>query len=163
MAWRSVVYVEQDRMLALEIQPMLQNPCCVYVPDDNSWRDYAPDWSVHRKTEIVDFIKAVQWNRALQYIDGPCSFASVEILPGSLESTEGGQRLLSMDLFRAGSEVSAQQAKEIWCLAARKFAEAASGEVNIFRTEVVEGSVFEEIELPVLKSNPNVNLVMHSE
>jgi len=39
------------------------------------------------------------------------------------------------------------------------FAEQAKGSVTIYASEVIPNSVFQAVELPALKKNPNVTLV----
>jgi len=75
-----------------------------------------------------------------------------------LESTPGGRALEDRRLFEAGSKVTHERAHEMWHEAARMFAEQAKGKVTIFMSEVIPDSVFQAVELPALKKNPNVTL-----
>jgi hypothetical protein len=87
------------------------------------------------------------------------SVGPVKVIHGSLESTEGGQALEAQRLFEPGSKMTHEQAHQLWHTAARMFAEQASGTVTIFMSEVIPDSVFQAVELPALKNNPNVTLV----
>jgi hypothetical protein len=162
MGWRYVSYIEGENTLTLPIQPMLTGHCLVYVPDASRWKKEAPSWARNKRRGILKFLSAVNWNRGIKFVDGG-EFITEEPVSGSLESTPAGQKLEAMNLFDPGSEFSRRGAMEVWLAAARRFAEAQEGEFHIYRTEAVPGSVFEEIELPALESNPNLKLVFHSE
>jgi hypothetical protein len=84
---------------------------------------------------------------------------SPNLIPGSLESTPGGSALEAMRMFNPGSDVSYERGHEMWYEAARMFVRRARGTVTIFMTSVVPDSVFQAIELPELKKNPNVTLI----
>lgn len=82
----------------------------------------------------------------------------------TLEQTAGGQVLDKMNLFGKGSPVTPAQAKEIWDIASRRFAEGASGEVNVFSTGATRFSPFGErtwwkIEREALMANPDVHRI----
>lgn len=62
-------------------------------------------------------------------------------------------------LFEPGSPYTHEQAHEIWHEVVRKFVGQAKGKVTIFMSEVIPDSVFQAVELPALKENPNVTLV----
>jgi hypothetical protein len=81
------------------------------------------------------------------------------VIPGSLESTQGGQYLESLRLFEPGKNISFEEARKIWLIAERRFAEEARGDVTIFaEQQAIPNSVFREITLPTLKKNPHVTL-----
>jgi RHS repeat-associated protein len=52
----------------------------------------------------------------------------------TLEQTPGGKFLDSLNLFEPGSPVTKAEAAQIWDAASKRFAEGASGEVNVFST-----------------------------
>ena len=81
------------------------------------------------------------------------------MIRGTLESTPGGQALGERRLFEPGSKTTHQEAHKVWHEGARMFAEQAKGSVTIYAREVVANSVFQTVELPTLKKNPNVTLV----
>jgi hypothetical protein len=80
------------------------------------------------------------------------------VIPGSLESTKGGAEFEAKNLFAPGSELTFEQAREIWIMLARRFAQAARGKVTIFADTLIPNSVFKEVELPALRANPQVSL-----
>jgi hypothetical protein len=62
-------------------------------------------------------------------------------------------------LFGPGGKVPHSISHKLWHWAARKYAETARGEVRIFTGETpIPDSVFEVVELPALRANPNVTL-----
>ena len=82
----------------------------------------------------------------------------------TLEQTRGGKVLDKMDLFGKGSPVSGAQAKEIWDIASKRFADGASGEVNVFSTGATRFSPFSErtwwkIERDALMKNSAVRRI----
>ncbi len=82
----------------------------------------------------------------------------------TLEQTKGGQILDKMDLFGKGSPVDGAQAKEVWDIASRRFAEGASGEVNVFSTGATRYSPYGErtwwkIERDALMKNSKVQRI----
>jgi len=160
MGWRYLTYLEGEQSLSLAIEPMAVGPDIVYVPDAEAWSRVAPAWARNRATEILERIKSVPWSRDLQWSEGPNSAFLTDDSPvsGSLESSSGGQQLEAERLFHPGSGLTHAQAHECWHLAARMFAEATRGRVTLFVNGAVPNSVFREIELPALRSNPHVTL-----
>lgn len=83
----------------------------------------------------------------------------------TLEQTAGGKYLDGLHLFGKDSGMSGKQAAEIWDVASVKFAQGASGDVNMFGTGAKKmndfGSVrtWWRIEKPALISNPDVTSV----
>src|SRR5947209_6269674 len=160
MGWRRVVYQENDDVLWLSIEPMAAGADLVYVPDAEAWRRSAPGWAQSRREEILQRLKEVRWNRVIEWREGASFVISgiPEPVPGSLESTPGGQTLEAARFFNPGGQLTHEQAHQVWHRAAERFAQAAKGKVTIFLTDIVEGSVFQVVELPALRSNPAVTL-----
>jgi len=162
MRWQSILYREDDGGLQLEIEPMFQVPDVVYVPSENQWAATAPAWARGRRLEILGKLKGMAWHRDLEWREGENGvIPNDHIVPGSLESTQGGGQLLAMRLFDPNSQLTSAQARQIWQIAVRQFAEQASGTVSLFIGARVPGSVFEMVALPALKKNPNVTLEWH--
>ena len=161
MGWRYVSYVEGDVSLWLLIEPMVKGDDHVYVPNEASWLKGAPSETGRRRLEILSRLKSIAWNRNLAWHDCECPlhFGPHEVIHGTLESTPGGRALEDRRLFEPGSKVKHDHAHDLWHEAARMFAEQAKGTVTIFMGEVVPNSVFQAIELPTLKKNPQVTLV----
>jgi hypothetical protein len=159
MGWRYVSYIENDVSVALSIEPMVKGDDRVYVPNETNWLKGAPALARERRAEILERLKSVAWNRKLSWQECECPLTSDTVISGSLESTPGGQVLENRRLFEPGSKITHEQAHEIWHDAARMFAEQAKGKVTIFMSEVIPNSVFQAVELPTLKKNPNVNLI----
>lgn len=163
MGWRYVSYIEGDASISFQIEPMVKGADRVYVPSESSWLRTAPEWVRPRRAEILSRLKLVKWNRRLEWPESDKSsvgnYSSDTPIPGSLESTPGGRALENMRMFEPGSKVTHAQAHRIWHDAARAVVELATGTVTIFMSGVVPGSVFQEIELPALKRNPNVTIV----
>ena len=160
MGWRYVTYVEGQRLLSFQIEPMAVGADIVYIPDAQAWSRSAPSWAAARAGEILGRLKSVAWRRELEWSESvDSSFLTSDVpVPGSLESTPGGQHLEAQRLFHPESTLTHAQAHEVWHMAARRFAEAARGRVTIFATGVNPKSVFGAVELPALRTNPNVTL-----
>lgn len=168
MGWRYVAYVEKDKgvSLSLDIEPMVKGDDRVYVPNESNWLKEAPSWARERRSEILDRLKSVAWNRKLTWREVEYS-VSISVrdrdipIPGSLESTPGGRELEDRRMFEPGSKYTHEEAHKIWHEGARMYSELVKGEVNIFMggKPAIKDSVFEAIELPTLKKNPNVTLV----
>ena len=161
MGWRYVAYVEGEVEFWLPIDPMVKGDDRVYVPDEASWLKAAPAATKNQRSEILARLKSAGWNRKLswQECDCPLAVGPPVVIPGSLESTAGGQALEDRRLFEPGSKVKPEEAHDLWHEGARMFAEQATGTVTIFMSELIPDSVFQAIELPALKKNPNVTLL----
>jgi hypothetical protein len=161
MGWRYVSYTEGNVSLFLSIEPMVKGNDRVYVPGESSWLKATPSWKSEQRSKILSRLKSYPWNRRLtwQECDCPLSLGPHQVIRGSLESTPGGQALEDQRLFEPGSNVTHEQAHEKWQQAARMFAEKARGNVTIFMSEIIPDSVFQAVELPALKKNPNVTLI----
>jgi hypothetical protein len=55
------------------------------------------------------------------------------------------------------------QAKPLWSQASKEFASGASGTVHVFQNARGVGleSIWREVEYPILKNNPNVQIIYH--
>ena len=164
MGWRYVKYQDQRGVLIFSIDPMVKGSDVVNIPSEEIWSNTAPAWASKSAKEVLDRLKSVTWHRNLNWVETEnAKFIQADKLPipGSLESTPGGKKLESYRLFHPASQLTHDQAHEIWHTAARRFAESAHGQVTIFANQVNPNSVFGAIEVPTLKTNPNVTLVWH--
>ena len=158
MGWRYVAYREGREGLVFQIEPMVKGPDTVYVPDEASWTTEAPQWARHRRSDILEYLRSVAWNRELEWRSLPTDFSVPGAVPGSIESTPGGEELENERLFHAGAPITAEQAREVWHQAVRSFVSQAEGQVTIYAAELIPNSVFADIEIPGLRANPNVQL-----
>lgn len=160
MGWRYITYLEAQHSLSFQIEPMAVGSDIVYIPDGQAWIQHAPPWAQARAREILDRLISIAWHRELEWSESSdSSFLDNDApVPGSLESTPGGQYLEADRLFHPDSSLTHSQAHSVWHTAARRFAKAARGRVTVFASEVNPDSVFGAIELPALRANPNVTL-----
>ena len=164
MGWRVATYQERDAWLSLQIEPMRDEPCRVYVPSAETWEAQAPEWAKAQRARILERLQQVAWNRDLAWTDSRrARFWHRHVhdpVDGSLESTPGGRQLEAMWLFHPDSPARfpRRDAKRAWCAAAEQMCLQVSGRVNIDESEVIPGSVFQEIELQTLRRNPNVRM-----
>ena len=163
MGWHYVAYIDGDNILSLSIEPMVKEDDRVYVPNEENWLKKAPAWARERRSESLDKLKAVPWNRKITWQESSKSrfsrFGPDEVFPGSLESSRAGSKLEAMRLFEPDSNVSRDEAHKIWHDAARRFAEVAEGEFTLYIAELIPDSVVQVIQLPALKKNQKVTLV----
>ncbi len=164
MGWRYVSYIAGDAAIHFRIEPMVKLPDIVYVPDETGWQQSAPDWAREHRDAVVACLTSVPWNRRLNWKESPgdsvmhSAADQVQVVPGSLESTEGGQWMESLCLFNPGQQVTPEQARELWHEAVRTYTGQAKGRVTIYANGVVPGSVFQEIELAMLRRLPGVTI-----
>lgn len=164
MGWRYVSYIADEAAIHFRIEPMAKLPDLVYVPDAAGWQQSAPEWAKEHRNAVLGCLRAVQWNRLLQWKETPGDSAShstanqIPVMPGSLESTQGGQWMESLCLFNPGQKLAPEDARELWLEAVRSYTEQVKGRVTLYANSVVAGSVFQEIELPMLRQLPGVTL-----
>ena len=162
MGWRYVAYEQGAHHVFFRIEPMASGPDLVYVPSESSWNESAPTWAKKRYSEILSQMKAIPWNRELDWRvsdNSDAIWAAPAPVPGSLESTPGGQKFEAERFFHPPGKMSHDQAHALWHRLAERFAQAANGKVTLYVESIVENSVFQVVELPALKANPNVELV----
>lgn len=163
--WRVLTYQEGPRCLSLQVEPMKQGPCRVYVPSEAAWQRMAPDWARGRREQILQRARSIAWNRDLDWPESDDATVSdlhaQDPVPGSLESTPGGQQLQAMWLFHPDSPVgwSKADSKRVWMAGAEQMCLQLSGEVPVHISAVVPGSVYQDVELPALRRNPRVRVV----
>jgi len=164
MGWRVITYQQHEVWLSLQIEPMRDGPCMVYVPSAEVWQAQAPEWARAQRADILERMRQIAWNRDLSWAESPRAMFWHRHLhnpvDGSLESTPGGRQLEGMRLFHPDSPArfARRDAKRAWCAAAEQMCLQVSGRVNIDQSEIIPGSVFQEVELQALKRNPNVSL-----
>jgi len=80
----------------------------------------------------------------------------------TLEQATGGQFSHSLDLFGKKSHLTPIQAAEIWDIASKRFAQGATGTVNLFATRTTKLNpwgrlrTWWQIGQPALRGNSNV-------
>ncbi|MFG0329407.1 MAG: hypothetical protein ACF8PN_05845 [Phycisphaerales bacterium] len=165
MGWRYVACDTGAYRFAMLIEPMMRGPDLVYTPDESIWRDTAPRAVRGRLDDILARLRSTPWNRQLVWrATGNVAPISIErhllhVRPGSLESTPAGRELEHEWYFEPGGTIPFEQARKLWIELDRKFVSAATGAVTIdAENEGAPGSVFREVELPLLKANPKVTL-----
>ncbi len=77
----------------------------------------------------------------------------------TLETTSGGKYLDDLKLFEDGSPLTKEQATNVWRKLSERYAKGASGNAYGFTQGSWEGSIFNTVEYPTLKDNPNINNV----
>lgn len=166
--WRVLTYQEGNQHLSLQVEPMSMGPCRVYVPSPAAWQRQAPDWARGRRDEILQRVRSIAWNRDLDWPDSDQATVSglhaQTPVPGSLESTKGGQQLQALWLFHPDSPArfSKYDSKRAWISGAEQMCLQAAGPVPVHVSAVIPGSVFQAVELPALRRNPKVHLVEHA-
>ena len=164
MGWRYVTYIAGDAAIHFRIEPMAKLPDIIYVPDDAGWQQSAPDWAREHRDAVVACLKGVHWNRRLNWKETPgdtvghSAADQIRVVPGSLESTKGGQWMESLCLFNPGQQLTPDDARQLWHEAVRSYTEQVKGRVTIYASGVVPDSVFQDIELAMLRRLPGVTL-----
>ncbi|HEV2614885.1 MAG TPA: hypothetical protein VGV92_09335 [Gammaproteobacteria bacterium] len=165
MGWRHVTYYQDRSAVSFAIEPMIVGADIVYFPSENSWSNAVPDWIKNDRDKVYGYLKSIKWNRELVWQDSDKASCreiknnSEPIIPGSLESTPGGKSLEEKRFFHPGSDITFEQARKLWIEFDKRFSRQVRGVVTIFcDNDLVPNSVFEQVELPILKENPNVTL-----
>jgi hypothetical protein len=74
----------------------------------------------------------------------------------TLSQTPGGKYLSSLDLYAPASVVTPMEATEIFGAVSKVAVEQASGNVRSILGAVHGNSIYRRIELPTLRTNPNI-------
>ena len=74
----------------------------------------------------------------------------------TLEITEGGKYLDALHLFSNESALTTEQAANVWKKLSERYAQGASGNAYGFVKGSRDGSIFNTVEYPALKSNPDI-------
>lgn len=161
MRWKSISYIVKGQKLVFPIVPMYDSPDVVCIPNKNrflnakglEWRD-----------ELIVLTQAITWKRELRFLEinqNPIIVGENDSLNdnGSLEMTDAGQRLENEALFDPQSPLTKIQVKELYLDLEKRFAEAASGDIEIIKNGYLQGSVMEKITIPILENNTKVNII----
>ncbi|MCP3956925.1 MAG: hypothetical protein GY719_03635 [bacterium] len=164
MSWRSVTYILGERAIHFVIEPMSTGPDVVYVPDEAGWQRTTPEWAKSHRAAVLACLRAMRWNRALEWREGSghgvwrSAAGETRIVRGSLEASTGGQILEGQSLFHPGQSATPEEVREVWHDALRRYVAQATGRMTIDKSRVVPGSTFEDVALPLLRNNRNVEL-----
>jgi hypothetical protein len=78
----------------------------------------------------------------------------------TLEMTPGGEWLDAQNLFGPNSVLTPNEAVEVWSRLSERFASEASGNAIGFVEGARPGSIFNTVEYPALRRNPDVTNVL---
>jgi len=161
VGWRYISYTEGANTVALYIEPMFNLPDIVYLPSLPVWDRQCPGWAKGKREIIIARLKSIHWKRDFVWEEsGGNGFVKITPMPGSIESTPGGKKFEADGLFKPDSPLTKEQAKQVWYAAVKAFTEQVKGKVRIFADMPPNpGSVFAEIELPILKGKKDVDLI----
>ena len=103
---------------------------------------------------------STSFNTAVFYL-GPGNRALAEAFARennktTLEITEGGKYLDDLHLFSNESALTTEQAANVWKKLSERYAQGASGNAYGFVKGSRDGSIFNTVEYPALKSNPDI-------
>jgi len=76
----------------------------------------------------------------------------------TVNGTEGGSYLNSLDLYGPNSPVSRAEADQLWSYASQQYASGASGDVTAVLNNPSATRIYMSVERPILLNNPSVNL-----
>ncbi|HWP80329.1 MAG TPA: hypothetical protein VN446_06760 [Candidatus Acidoferrum sp.] len=161
MQWKQVKYMNGGHSAAFEIIPMYRGKDIVIMPSATLWREGQSVFSDQERLEIIVLLERIAWKRDIRVIEvntPPAIDSNTGPVSGSLESTTGYQEMATKNLFDPQSPLSKEQAKEIYCILEKRFAEGASGMVTIPKSVILQGSILAEVSIPVLEKNSSVHL-----
>ncbi len=81
------------------------------------------------------------------------------ITASKIETTPGGNWLDNEKLFGPDSQLTPDQATQVWSTASGRYAQGASGNVTAFTEGSRPGSIYNTVEYPALVNNPNVTSI----
>ncbi|MHC5215099.1 hypothetical protein ACYSNR_00420 [Enterococcus sp. LJL128] len=156
MGWSFISITNGDKKLILPIEQRIGEPDVTLVPEVGEFNGI----TAKRLSEILS---SISWNREIDFIFADMSLQVIDksesdVQPGTVESTEGGEQFLSLDLFNPENEISKEDVKQAWINLEERFAEAAEGFVTIYTHAFSENSVFNKITVPTLLNNEKVTL-----
>lgn len=163
MGWKSLIFISDNDKIIFVIEPMIDEPDIIYIPEPAQWNNSTSRIS-EKRNEILSIINSIEWNR--DFIFKECN-STLMVLSvnedrfetGTLEATKGAKELLQLSLFDPCKTVEKEHAHELWCVLEKKFAEDIKGKVTISANNIIENSVFNKITIPTLLENDNV--IMH--
>lgn len=163
MKWKSISYIKGDMQIIFEIIPMYEESDIVIIPNRERWKVINDTFNYEEREEIIFLIERIDWKRTVNIVemDVAPKLISVNqsyIRKGSLESTEAGKKLEEANLFDPGQAMTKDQVKQLYYKLESRFAENASGNVEIIKEYIVKDSILDKIIIPILKSNSRVNL-----
>lgn len=161
MEWKKAVYKNGRHSIAFEIVPMFDDSDILVFPDKQGWSVISEKFNEQERKEIAFLLERLDWKRDLRLIEvniTPIIDSDIKIREGSLESTEGYQKLKADNLFDPQSPLNKSEVRNLYQLLEKRFAEAVTGTVTIPKDSILEDSVLAQITIPTLKANEKVDL-----
>ena len=164
MGWRFVSYIEEEKWLSFEIEPMYQNSCIIRVPSKEIWEKFAPEWAQNRRGEILKKLRNIEWNRDLSWSESIqhqfCKIPKGRMHPGSFESSRLGRELEMKLLFHPQNSKTEprESAKQHYYRTLKQYIQKTKGEIRLNPELSSPGSVFREVEWVAYQNNPNIQV-----
>lgn len=164
MKWKSIYYIKDDEKLVFDIEPMMNNSCIIYFPDEKNWISLVEKFSLNERLEIIFLLERIKWKRIVNIIvaDIPVKmFSSNQNIEekGSMENTEAGRKIESSSLFDPNSKLTAAQVQSVYLKLEEQYCVSLKGTVTLKDRYEIKGSVFDEFILPLLKKNKQIQIV----
>lgn len=162
MQWKKVTYIKEGHSAAFEIYPMFYGADIVMMPTAYLWENAQSVFSGQERLEIIVLLERIRWKRDLRVVEGnilPEVDANEPPVKGSLESTLGYQVISDENIFDPQSTLTNEEAKEIFCILERRFAEEAKGIVKVPKDVILKNSILEQVSMPALLANKDATVV----
>lgn len=160
MAWDFASYRRDDKQLVLTVIPMVEGPDLILVPERTKITDPVV---LETLDEFLVLLNAIPWKREIGFLTMDITPNILNrdqdpVAPGSFSDTVGAREINADALFDPESPLTNDQVKEIYITLETRYAQGLSGEVTLVENGWAPGSVFEQVILPTLQQNPNIQL-----
>lgn len=161
MTWKQVKYINHQNYIIFQVIPMHKGKDIIIIPNKEQWKSVQNIFSFSEREEILFLIEHIKWKRDIKLIDldvEPMIDKEFAYIEGAIESTQGYKILTKENLFDVNSKLENDQVKDVYCKLEEKYALSCKGNVLIKKELLVEGSVVNELCIPILQGNSNVKI-----
>lgn len=163
MTWKEVKYINHQDYIIFQVIPMYQEKDIIIIPNKEQWKSVQNIFTFCEREEILFLIEHIKWKRDIKLIDldvEPMINKEPACIEGTIESTQGYKILTKENLFDVNSKLENDQVKDVYCKLEEKYALSCKGSVLVKKELLIEGSIVNELCIPILRENSNVKIVI---